>query len=223
MKLNYICVFTIIFLFFNSIIVEINANKNKNKNHNKKERFKLKSRNKNKSHSKHRNKFNHKYNNNLENANDNNEKLTPYSNNNHIIRVEKNLHHVKKTEIINLPNVNYGPSTIKQESLQIITTSPMEAKYRRIGDYYPYFYKSHEILFKNHKVNPKEDTNQCNDQECEWCDLSTRSICKICKKGYFINDFKCYTTCPIHRVADIFRRACVDLTTNSKNIYIINI
>lgn len=53
------------------------------------------------------------------------------------------------------------------------------------------------------------------DLGCEWCDMISKIQCKQCRHGYFLYNSNCYTVCPNHYVADIFKRTCNPLDSTS--------
>ena len=79
-------------------------------------------------------------------------------------------------------------------------------------DNYPNYFKTY-ILHSNKKFNFNELSNICTDIGCEWCCDDNK--CKICKLGYFLYQGKCYTICPKNYIADIFKRSCITLDSNS--------
>lgn len=123
---------------------------------------------------------------------------------------------VEKTNTIVQPG-KFGPSTIKQESVEYtLPTLPIDANHN-IDYYYPYFYKTHLVDYYDPK-NSAVLTNVCPDFSCELCDINLKTVCKQCKHGYYLSGTVCMTSCPINTVADIFKRTCNILTSNSKKL-----
>lgn len=121
-------------------------------------------------------------------------------------------------------------------------------KNQRIEHYYPYFYKTHLLEYNNmidrqpqsnnaiHINGPHPNINpnlnirnspitvptpiiECADIACEICDIQTKMKCLKCFHGFYSLDNKCYKSCPVNYIADIFKRQCVLVASNNQNTF----
>jgi hypothetical protein len=100
---------------------------------------------------------------------------------------------------------------IKSENLKIYDSFTLPEininTNEHLQQYYPYFYKTKLIEYKNEIVSNK--LFPCLDSNCEMCDPNNRIICGKCMAGYFLLENKCYIACPDDHIADIFKRICI--------------
>jgi len=118
-----------------------------------------------------------------------------------------------------IENTNKRKNPFSNESSMELTLPSIEIDNRhKIDYYYPYFYKTH-ILEYQEVIDYKNLSNNCSDLGCNWCDASMRNICFECRHGFFLYQENCYTTCPQNHYADIFKKKCIPIDTQSKLIF----
>lgn len=118
-----------------------------------------------------------------------------------------------------IENSNKRKNPFSTESSMELTLPSIEIDNRhKIDYYYPYFYKTH-ILEYQEVIDYKNLSNNCSDLGCNWCDANMRNICFECRHGFFLYQENCYTTCPQNHYADIFKKKCIPIDTQSKSIH----
>jgi len=107
-------------------------------------------------------------------------------------------------------NINNNRSNIK------FTLPSIEIdKEHKIDYYYPFFYRTHLIEYQE-IIDNKDLSNECSDLGCNWCDIKSRNYCYECRHGFFLFQESCYTVCPQNHYADIFKKKCIPIDSQSK-------
>jgi hypothetical protein len=111
-------------------------------------------------------------------------------------------------------------------------------KFQKIEQFYPYFFKTGLIDFKNmpggifnpltaldnqvgipFSQNMIQSPQLCHDLNCDICDKITQSQCTLCRLGFYLLQGKCVNVCPQDHIADAFSRQCVGSSIRQRNTF----
>lgn len=98
---------------------------------------------------------------------------------------------------------------------------------RKIEYFYPYFLKTNLLDLQNNNkgflsqtvpIDFRKINNnlQCLDPLCEYCDQNNTVMCLQCLPGHFLLDGKCFISCPVNFLADVYKRECVPTTMRQR-------